>query len=74
MTLFDVIDWYSNFYECRMLLYGKGYGIHPICRFFVVVICRIVSDVLFFCCISEVFDNVVSVSVRYVSCLSVGLC
>ena len=33
MTLFDVIDWYSNFYECRMLLYGKEYGIHPICQF-----------------------------------------
>ena len=41
---------------------------------FVVVICRIVSDVLFFCCISEVSYDVVSVSVRYVSCLSVGLC
>ena len=41
---------------------------------FVVVICRILSDVLFFCCISEVSYDVVSVSVRYVSCLSVGLC
>ena len=33
MTLFDVINWYSNFYECRMLLHGKEYGIHPIVNF-----------------------------------------
>ena len=48
MTLFDVIDWYSNFYECRMPLYGKEYGIHLYVN--LVDICHIVSDVLFFCC------------------------
>ena len=60
MTLFDVIDWYSNFYECRMLLYGKEYGIHPICQFFVVVICHMVSDVLSLLNFAEVFGIVYS--------------
>ena len=32
MTLFDAINWYSNFYDCRMLLHGKGDGVYPMCH------------------------------------------